>query len=90
MFSRKATSRAAIAGGIAIFLAATMALAVPSTSLAAGSTLSMQRGSGDCGFAAYRSSNGSCQPILDNNKYCQPGFSAWPYMSGYRCVQDGY
>jgi hypothetical protein len=39
---------------------------------------------------AHRSRDGSCQPILGNDKYCQPGFSAWPYMDGYRCVQDGY
>jgi hypothetical protein len=90
MFSRKATSRAAIAGGCAMFLAATLALAAHSTSFAAGATLSMQRGSEGCGYAAYRSAEGSCQPILGNDKYCQPGFSAWPYMSGYRCVQDGY
>jgi hypothetical protein len=89
MFSRKTTSRAAIACG-AMFLAATMALTVHSASFAAGATMSMQRGSEGCGYAAYRSSDGSCQPILGNDKYCQPGFSAWPYMSGYRCVQDGY
>ena len=70
----------------ALFGAAAVTLSLVSTSSIAGSAPDVQRAPNACGAAAYRAADGTCQPILDNNKYCQAGFRAWPYMSGYRCA----
>jgi hypothetical protein len=70
----------------ALFGAAATALFLLPSSSFAGSAPGVQRLDEACGAAAYRAADGSCQPILDNNKYCPPGFRAWPYMSGYRCA----
>lgn len=69
-----------------LFGAAAVTLILFSAPSLAGSAPGAQRDDKACGAASYRAVDGSCQPILDNNKYCQPGFRAWPYMSGYRCA----
>jgi hypothetical protein len=93
MFSRRDSSLATIAGACKMFVVPTVALAAISTSPAvAGSATSSHRISEDCGFAEYRAPNGTCQPILDASRNCQPGFHnvPTPVANGYRCVQDGY
>jgi hypothetical protein len=70
----------------ALLSAAAVTLIMLSAPSTAGPAPGVQRAADGCGAAAYRAADGSCQPILDNNKYCQPGFRAWPYMSGYRCA----
>ena len=44
-----------------------------------------------CGFPAYRGPDGSCQPLMGDDRNCQPGFHAVSASigNGYRCVPDG-
>lgn len=80
------TGKSFIGAQSALFGAAAVTLTLVSAPSYSGSEPSVERATLACGAASYRAADGSCQPILDNNKYCQPGFRAWPYMSGYRCA----
>jgi hypothetical protein len=79
-------SKSSVSAYAALFSAAALTLIMLSAPSTAGPASGVQTAADTCGAAAYRAADGSCQPILDNNKYCQPGFRAWPYMSGYRCA----
>ncbi len=78
--------KSVIAAPAALFGASAVALVLLSAPAIAQSAPGVQRAADACGAASYRAADGSSQPILDNNKYCQAGFRAWPYMSGYRCA----